>query len=108
MIAANYFKADSIGNLEKANFINMKIKFKKFEATNTFIKLFRAGRGKSDTHTPEVEETDDAYEYYYKRGNTYYFRNSAGDKFSIDYTEPQKELTRGSKYKMDAINNRNS
>jgi hypothetical protein len=86
----------------------MKIKFKKFEATSTFLKLFGADRNKPGTDASKPMETDDAYEYYYKRGNTYYFRNSEGDKFTINYEEPQKELIRGNKYKMDALDNRNS
>jgi hypothetical protein len=83
----------------------MKIKFRKLEATSTFMKLFGVDRNKSHSDTPKAEDTEDGYEYYYKRGNTYYFRNNDGDKFSIDYKEPQKELVRGNRYKMDAINN---
>jgi len=84
----------------------MKIRFQKFEPTGTFIKLFglkhdASGSGKGN-------ETDAVYEYYYKRGNTYYFRNSAGEKITVDYDEPQQELVRGNKYTIDAINNRNS
>lgn len=82
----------------------MKIKFKKFEPTGTFAKLFGLDRDKS----AGAEEGADVYEYYYKRGNTYYFRNSEGDKFSVDYKEPQQELVKGNKYKIDTINNRNS
>jgi len=86
----------------------MKIKFVKYKATSTFIKLFRGDRNKVDTKQSKVGEIDEAYEYYYKRGNTYYFRNRDGNKFSIDYDMPQKELIRGNTYKVDAINNRNS
>ena len=82
----------------------MKIRFRKLEATTAFIKLFGADPHKSDTESAETRETDDAYEYYYKRGNTYYFRNNEGEKFSIDYKEPQTELIKGNKYRMDAIN----
>jgi len=86
----------------------MKIKFKKFEATSTFIKLFGADRDKSDTHASKPGETNDTYEYYYKRGNTYYFRDSDGNKFTIHYNEPQQDLIRGNKYKLDTINNHQS
>jgi len=85
----------------------MKIKFRKFEPTSTFIKLFGVNRDKSDTDTPKTGEAADTYEYYYKRGNTYYFRNSEGDKVSIDYHEPQRELIRGNRYRMDSINTPN-
>jgi hypothetical protein len=86
----------------------MKIRFKKFEPTSTFIKLFGTHRDKPDTGSNDNETSDGGYEYYYKRGNTYYFRNSEGEKFSIDYHEPQNELIRGNRYKMDAINNADS
>ena len=82
----------------------MKIRFKKLEATTAFIKLFGVNRHTSDAEPAETRETDDAFEYYYKRGNTYYFRNNAGEKFSIEYKEPQKEFVKGNRYKMDAIN----
>ena len=82
----------------------MKIKFRKFEPTGTFIKLFGLNRDKPDSSSSGVED-DDVYEYYYKRGNTYYFRNSKGDKFSIDYENPQDELVRGNKYKIDTTGN---
>ncbi|HUQ96741.1 MAG TPA: hypothetical protein VM010_03680 [Chitinophagaceae bacterium] len=83
-----------------------KIRFKKLEPTGTFAKLFGLHRDKQD---PDVapEETDDVYEYYYKRGNTCYFRNSAGDKRTIEYNETHKELVRGNKYNIDAISNAN-
>jgi hypothetical protein len=84
----------------------MKIKFKKFEPTSTFMKLFGAHQDKPDAGSNDHEQSGDSYEYYYKRGNTYYFRNSEGNKFSIDYHEPQSELIRGNRYKMDTINNR--
>ncbi len=83
----------------------MKIKFRKLETTGTFLKLFGVNRDKPDADAPQTGNADDAYEYYYKRGNTYYFRNGAGDKITIDYKEPQKELIRGNRYKMDAIGN---
>jgi hypothetical protein len=83
----------------------MKIKFKKLEATNTLVKLFGLNRNKETGNAPENEESGDAYEYYYKRGDTYYFRNSEGDKFSIAYKEPQTELVKGNKYTMEVINN---
>lgn len=86
----------------------MKIKFQRFEATGSFVKLFGLNRNKSESDAPKAGEADDAYEYYYKRGNTYYFRNSEGNKISINYNEPQKDLIKGNKYKMDAINNPNS
>lgn len=86
----------------------MKIKFKRLETTSAFVKLFGLNRAKSDSDSAKAGETDDAYEYYYKRGHTYYFRNSDGNKIAIDYNEPQQELVRGNKYKMDAINNPNS
>lgn len=85
----------------------MKIKFKKFEPTSTFLKLFGVNQGKTDSNVQHERETDAQYEYYYKRGNTYYFRNSEGDKVSIDYTEPQQELVRGNRYQIDAINHSN-
>ncbi len=84
----------------------MKIKFQKFEPTSTFLKLFGAGRDKAASDATANEETDAVYEYYYKRGDTYYFRNSAGNKFSIDYNASQKELLRGNKYKIEDISNR--
>lgn len=83
----------------------MKVRFKKLEATSTFIKLFGLRQGQPDSDAPKAEETDDVYEYYYKRGNTYYFRNNTGQKITINYKEPQHELIRGNKYTMDAINN---
>lgn len=89
----------------------MKIKFKKFEPTSTFIKLFGGNRhksGKDSSDAGELDESDDVYEYYYKRGNMYYFRNNEGNKLTIDYHEPQPTLIRGHKYKIDAINNTNS
>lgn len=86
----------------------MKIKFQRFEATSSFVKLFGLNRNKSESDSAKAGETDDTYEYYYKRGNTYYFRNSEGNKISINYKEPQKDLIKGNKYKMDAINNPNS
>jgi hypothetical protein len=82
----------------------MKIRFRKLEATTAFIKLFGVDRHKPDAESAETGETVDAYEYYYKRGTTYYFRNNEGEKFSIDYKEPQNELIKGNKYKIDAIN----
>ena len=81
----------------------MKIRFKKLAATSTFIKLFGADGNKPDTSASKTDETDEVYEYYYKRGNTYYFRNDQGNKISINYNEPQPELIKGNKYKMDAI-----
>ena len=81
----------------------MKIKFKKFEPTSTFIKLFGAHRDTPDASTHRTGATDEAYEYYYKRGTTYYFRNGEGDKISIDYPEPQQEFIRGNRYRMDDI-----
>jgi hypothetical protein len=84
----------------------MKIKFKKLQATQTFARLF--GKKGSETTTPGDGAANEEYEYYHRRGNTYYFRNNGGEKFSVDYNEPQTELVRGSRYKMDAINNRNS
>ena len=86
----------------------MKIKFKKLEATSTLIKLFGLGRDKEDGNNPAMDEPDDAYEYYYKRGDTYYFRNSEGNKFSIEYKELQTELIKGNKYTMEVINNLSS
>lgn len=81
----------------------MKIRFKKLEPTGSFVKLF--GRARDKQNTP-AEETDDVYEYYYKRGNTCYFRNSAGDKRTMAYNESLGELIRGNKYKIDSISNR--
>lgn len=104
MAAASYPESFFIRTLGNANFDFMKIRFKKLEATKTFLKLFGAGRDKPDSDAPETGETDDAYEYYYKRGNTYYFRDAKGNKLSIDYKEPQKELIRGNTYTMDTIN----
>ena len=83
----------------------MKIKFKKFTATNTFIKLFGIDKDKLSTNSSKSDETDDTYEYYYKRNNTYYFRNKKGNKISIDYNEPQTHLLKGNMYHLDAINN---
>jgi hypothetical protein len=94
--------------LGDVNFDYMKIKFRKLEATKTFIKLFGAGKDKLGSDAPETRETDDAYEYYYKRGNTYYFRDGKGNKLAIDYKKPQKELIRGNTYTMDTINTLNS
>jgi hypothetical protein len=81
----------------------MKIKFKKFKATQTFAKLF--GKKAPEENIPETGGDTEEYEYYHRRGNTYYFRSNGGDKLSIDYNEPQKELVRGGRYKMDAIRN---
>jgi hypothetical protein len=78
----------------------MKIKFKKFKATDAFVKLFGASKNKPDTN---ASEKDEGYEYYYRRNNTYYFRNDAGNKFTIDYDGPQTELVRGQKYNMENI-----
>jgi hypothetical protein len=86
----------------------MKIKFKKFEATNTFIKLFGIDRHNPDPNISKLEETSDTYEYYYKRGNTYYFRNKEGNKIAIDYKEPQSDLIKGNSYNLNTINNSNS
>ena len=82
----------------------MKIKFKKLEATPTFIKLFGIHREKSGDESVAHEDKDSSYEYYYKRGHTYYFRNSDGNKLTIDYKDAPKELIRGNTYKLDAIN----
>ena len=85
----------------------MKIKFKKFEPTRTFLKLFGGNREKTGSNVERERQADAGYEYYYKRGNTYYFRNNEGEKISIDYTEPQQELVRGNRYDIDAISYRN-
>ena len=69
------------------------------------MKLFGAHRDTPDTGSNENNQSEGGYEYYYKRGNTYYFRNNEGDKISIDYQEPQNELIRGNRYNMDAIHN---
>lgn len=82
----------------------MKIKFKKLEANRTFRKLFGLDQAQPDQEPLTREDQGDAYEYYYKRGNTYYFRNGAGEKITVDYSEPQTELVRGHRYKMEEIN----
>lgn len=105
--AANYFNVFLSGK-GKLNFVFMKIKFQRFGATSSFIKLFGLHRDTSESDSTKAGEADDAYEYYYKRGNIYYFRNSEGAKISIAYDEPQKDLIKGNKYKMDTINNPNS
>lgn len=86
----------------------MRIKFKKFKPTNIFLKLFGANRDSSHFGTDLEGETNASYEYYYKRGNTYYFRNNEGSKVTIDYREPQRELIRGNRYQIDDLNNINS
>lgn len=83
-----------------------KIRFKKLEPTGTFVKLFGLARDKQD-NAAAPEETDDVYEYYYKRGNTCYFRNSAGDKRTMEYNESHGKLIRGNTYKIDAISKPN-
>ena len=42
----------------------------------------------------------DMYEYYYRRGTTYYFRNILGEKIVLSLSEEIDDLGRGQEYKL--------
>lgn len=73
----------------------MKVRFKKFEPTVAFKKLF--GRAADSNQ----KSADAGLEYYYKRGNTYYFRAEDGHRISVNYQEPQSGFVRGQRYHID-------
>ena len=56
--------------------------------------------GKSKTITMDVPQNLDMYEYYYRRGTTYYFRNILGEKIVFTVDEKIDELKRGQEYKL--------
>ena len=48
----------------------------------------------------DVPQNLDMYEYYYRRGTTYYFRNILGEKIVISLSEEIDDLERGKEYKI--------
>ena len=48
----------------------------------------------------DVPKNLDMYEYYYRRGTAYYFRNILGEKIVISLSEEIDDLERGKEYKI--------